>query len=277
LEGGIQFDIYSSLADGSGGAIPIAVNATFDELFVGVTAGGLVVFNRDTNAFSRNVDGSGSDNALAPTANTEQASDVTASGLVIITRTTISFPTVVTDLVSVDASGAPGETLLASASADILLVTGELIVYGGSTPAGRVIFQRCDLILDCDVFSRNEDGSGTEAILAANAGEIEVFSGVSSDGLVIITREIGGVGGTTELISVNADGSGGENLLATSPTPTLPNGEVFKGVTANGRVIFEREVGGGPQTDLFSILADGSAAEVPLADGGTNESFGGLF
>jgi hypothetical protein len=51
--------------------------------------------------------------------------------------------------------------------------------------------------------------------------------------------------------------------------------EVFMGVTANGRVIFERTVGG--QTNLYSIKADGSAPEVPLATAATDETFGGIF
>jgi hypothetical protein len=78
------------------------------------------------------------------------------------------------------------------------------------------------------------------------------------------------VGAQTDLIAINADGSGGEIPLATTA-----DNEVFMGVTANGRVIFQRTVVG--QTNLYSIMADGSAPEVPLATAATDETFGGIF
>ncbi|MDH3761551.1 MAG: hypothetical protein OEU50_11265 [Gammaproteobacteria bacterium] len=107
-------------------------------------------------------------------------------------------------------------------------------------------------------------------MLADDPGN-EVFAGSSSDGRVIILRVNGA---STDLLSINADGSGGLLLLASAPTPVAPD-EVFKGVTSNGRVIFEREVGG--FTNLYSIKADGSAAEVPLATTLADETFGGTF
>ena len=173
------------------------------------------------------------------------------------------------DLLSIGASGTPGEVQLATS--DVL--TSGLLLYGGSTAGGRVVFQRCDFFTsECDVFSRNADGSGPEATLAGDPGLNEEFEGISSDGRVIIVRVNGA---TTELISIIADGSAPAVPLATAPTP-VPPGEVFKGVTANGRVIFEREVGG--FSNLYSIKADGSAAEVPLAvTATTDETFGGIF
>jgi hypothetical protein len=181
-------------------------------------------------------------------------------------RTTTSL---VWNLLSIGASGTPVEAQIASSD---YIVTEDILVYGGSTAAGRVIYHRCDLFqIECDVFSRNADGSGPEATLAGNPALNEVFVAVSSDGLVIIVRDNGA---TTDLISINADGTGG-TVLASAPTPVFP-GEVFKGVTANGRVIFEREVGG--FTNLYSVKADNSAPEVPLAaTATTDETFGGIF
>jgi hypothetical protein len=40
-------------------------------------------------------------------------------------------------------------------------------------------------------------------------------------------------------------------------------------------VIFERQVGG--FANLYCILADGSAAEIPLATTSSDEFFGGIF
>jgi hypothetical protein len=72
-----------------------------------------------------------------------------------------------------------------------------------------------------------------------------------------------------DLYSVNADGTG---LV---PLATSTDNEFFQSVTAAGRVIFSRRVGG-TQDDLYSINADGTGL-VPLADTATAEFFGGIF
>lgn len=264
-----QSDVFSILVDGSGGTVPLAVTGDF-EAGGGIAAGGLVIFARTlagppshNDIFTIDADGLSPESTLVATTDDELPVGVTAGDFVIFMRTS-GF---VFNLLSIGASGTPGEVQLAASD---FLLTGEFLLYGGST-GGRIIYNRCDLVPECDVFSRNDDGSGVEATLAGDPVLNEVFAGISSDGRVIIVRDNGV---TTELISINADGTGGEILLATAPTPAPP-GEVFKGVTANGRVIFERTVGG--QTDLFSIMADGSAAEAPLATAATNESFGGIF
>jgi len=261
-------DVFSILADGSGGTVPLAVTGDF-EAGGGIAAGGLVIFVRTlagppshNDIFTIDADGLSLESTLVATTDDELPVGVTAGDLVIFMRTS-GF---VFNLLSIGASGTPGEAQLAASD---FLLSGEFLLYGGST-GGRIIYNRCDLVPECDVFSRNDDGSGVEATLAGDLVLNEVFAGISSDGRVIIVRDNGV---TTELISINADGIG-EILLATAPTP-VPPGEVFKGVTANGRVIFERTVGG--QTDLFSIMADGSAAEASLATAATNESFGGIF
>jgi hypothetical protein len=263
-------DVYSIFADGSGGTVPLAATVDF-EAGGGIAANGLVIFARtvddlQNDIFTIDADGLSPESPLVATANDELPVDVTASNLVIFMRTTDT----VFNLLSIGASGTPAEVPLASAD---LFGAFELISYDGST-GGRVIYNICNFLTgNCDIFSRKADGSGVEATLAGDPDPllIEVFAGVSSDGLVIIVRDDGI---TTELISINADGTGVENLLATAPTP-VPPGEVFKGVTANGRVIFERDVGG--QTNLYSIKADGSAAEAPLATAATDETFGGIF
>jgi len=261
-----QSDVYSIFTDGSGGTVPLAVTVDF-EAGGGIAANDLVIFARtvgglQNDIFTIDADGSSPESPLVATADDELPVGATASNLVIFMRTTGT----VFNLLSIGASGTPAEAQLASAD----LVAFELISYGGST-GGRVIYNICNLFTgNCDVFSRNADGTGIEATLTGDPVLNEVFAAVSSDGLVIIVRDDGI---TTELISINADGTG-ETQLVTTPTP-VPPGEVFKGVTANGRVIFERDVGG--QTDLYSINADGSAPEVPLATAATDETFGGIF
>ena len=261
-------DVYSIFADGTGG-MTLAASAEF-EAGGGIAAGTLVVFARtvgglQNDIFTIEADGLSLESPLVFTGDDELPVGVTAGDLVIFMRTTgFTF-----NLLSIGASGTPVEAQLASANG----LAGDFISYGGST-GGRVIYDHCNLISGlCDVFSRNADASDSQATLAGDPLLNEVFVGISSDGRVIIVRDNGD--GTTDLLSIDAAGSAPAIVLATAPTPTLPGGEVFKGVTANGRVIFEREASA--QTDLFSIKADGSAAEVPLAIGGTNESFGGVF
>jgi len=263
LEGGTQFDIYSVLADGTGGVVSLATTPAVDEVSGGVTTDGTLVFARtvggQNDIYTISVDGVGGESSLVllPSPNDDIPVDVTSGGRVIFIRSN----DLTMNLFSIDATGVGGETQLTS--------SGDILFYGGSTPGGRVIFNRFDLTgFQFDVFSIKADGTGTEATLAADPVSNEEFSGISSDGRVIITRT---VGTQTDLIVINADGTGTETALAVDPV----NNEVFKGVTANGRVIFERTVGG--QTDLFSIMADGSAAEIPLATTATNESFGGIF
>jgi len=261
-----QSDVYSILTDGSGGTVPLAVTGEF-EAGGGIVANGLVIFARtvgglQNDIFTIDADGLSPESALVATTDDELPVGVTTSDLVIFLRTTGT----VFNLLSIGASGAPAEAQIASVD----LATFKLLSYGGST-GGRVIYNICDLFTgNCDVFSKNADGTGIEATLAGDLAQNEVFVAVSSDGLVIIVRDDGA---TTELISINADGTG-EILLVAAPTP-VPPAEVFKGVTANGRVIFERDLGG--QTDLFSILADGSELEVRLTTATTNQSFGGIF
>jgi hypothetical protein len=266
-----QSDVYSILTDGSGGTVPLAVTGDF-EAGGGIAAGTLVIFARSTafgqpnDIFTIDADGLSLESTLVATPGVDELPvDVTASDLVIFMRTTGT----VFNLLSICASGTPAEAQLASAD----LGAFELISYEGST-GGRVIYNICNFLTrNCDIFSRNADGSGVEATLAGDPDPllIEAFAGVSSDGLVIIVRDDGT---NTELISINADGTGVETSLVTTPTP-VPPGEVFKGVTTNGRLIFERDVGG--QTNLYSIKADGSALEVPLATAATDETFGGIF
>ena len=261
-------DVYSIFADGTGG-VTLAANPEF-EAGGGIASGTLVVFARTVaglpshnDIFTREADGLSAESPLVSTLDDELPVGVTSSDLVIFMRTSgFTF-----SLWSIGASGTPVAVQLASADGS----AGDFLAYGGFT-GGRVIYDRCNLFSGfCDVFSRNADGSGPEATLAANPGLNESFAGISSDGLIIIVRDNGA---TTDLISMNADGTGA-NVLATVPTP-VPPAEVFKGVTANGRVIFERSVSG--QTDLFSILADDSAPEVPLATAaGSDETFGGVF
>lgn len=262
-------DVYSIFADGSGG-MTLAATPEF-EAGGGIAAGNVVVFARTesgfggpSDIFTIDADGLSAASPLVDTAAVDELPvGVTASGLVIFMRTTGT----VFNLLSIGASGTPTEAQLANAD----LGAFELISYGGST-GGRVIYNICNLFTgNCDVFSRNADGSGVEATLAGDPLLIEVFAGVSSDGLVIIVQDDGI---TTELISINADGTGA-TVLASALIP-VPPGEVFKGVTNNGRVIFERTVTG--QTDLFSIMADGSAPEVSLATApADDEFFGGIF
>ncbi len=155
-----------------------------------------------------------------------------------------------------DAEGWPG----VNTSSPNPLVSVQMIAFSRDVGGGEL-----------DLVAIAEDGSGTEATLAGDLVLNEVYAGISSDGLVIIVRVNGA---TTELISINADGTG-EILPASAPIP-VASGEVFRGVTANGRVIFERVVGG--FSNLYSIRADGSAAEVPLAASATiDETFGGIF
>lgn len=265
----IDSDVYSIFADGAGGTVTLAATAEF-EAGGGIAAGNVVVFARtvgglQNDIFTIDADGLSLESSLVATVDDELPVGVTTSNLVIFLRTT----GLVMNLLSVGASGTPGEVQLAASD---VLTTG-LLLYGGSTAGGRIVYQRCDFFTsECDVFSRNADGSGPEGTLAGDPGLNEEFAGISSDGLVIIARVNGA---TTELISISADGSAPAVPLATAPTP-VPPGEVFKGVTANGRVIFERVVGG--FSNLYSIKADGSVPEVPLAaTAGIDETYGGIF
>ncbi len=257
-------DVYSIFADGSGG-MTLAATSEF-EAGGGIAAGNVVVFARTeggfgspSDIFTIDADGLSAASPLVATAAVDELPvGVTASDLVIFIRSN----GVTMNLFSIDAGGVGSETQLTT--------SGDILFYGGSTPSGRVIFNRFDLFtFQFDVFSINADGNGGESALAADPVNNEEFSGISSDERVIFTRT---AGGQTDLYSINADGSGTEAALADDPV----NNEVFKGVTANGRVIFERTVSG--QTDLFSIMADGSAPEVPLATTpAADESFGGVF
>jgi hypothetical protein len=267
LDALLESDVYSILADGSGGTVPLAATAD-PEAGGGIAAGTLVVFARTVGGLQNDIytieaDGSSAESPLVVTAGEDEVPvGVTAGDLVIFIRTTA----LEMNLLSIGASGAPGESLIATSD----LSAFDFLTYGGST-GSRAIYTVCNLLSgSCDVFSRNADGSGIETTLAGDPGLNEAFAGISSDGLVIIVRDDGA---TSELISINADGTG-ETLLASAPTPTPP-GEVFKGVTANGRVIFERQVGG--FANLYCILADGSAAEIPLATTSSDEFFGGIF
>jgi hypothetical protein len=265
IEGGTQFDIYSNLADGTGSLVPLAVTAAIDEVSAGMTGGGVIAFARtvglsDNDIFTISADGVGGESSLVSTPDDEIPVDVTAGGRVVFIRSD-GFAM---NLFSINATGTGGETQLTT--------TGDILFYGGSTKGERVIYNRLDLFtFQYDVFSRNADGSGVEATLAADlVNSNEEFSGISSDGKVIITRTVGTVGtvgAQTNLIAINADGTGPEIPLAIDPAS-----EVFLGVTDNGRVIFGRDSGG--LTDLYSILADGSGLEVLLA---TDVSFGGIF
>ena len=258
IEGGTQFDIYSNLVDGTGSVVSLATTAAIDEVGAGVTTGGVLAFARtvgvgNNDIFTISADGVGGESTLVSTLDDEIPADVTAGGRVVFIRS----DGVTMNLFSIDATGVGGETQLTT--------TGDILFYGASTPGGRVIYNRFDLMtFQFDVFSRNADGSGGEATLAGDPVNSEEFSGISSDGKVIITRT---VGVQTNLIAINADGTGPEIPLATGVTS-----EVFLGVTANGRVIFGRDNGG--QTDIYSIPADGSGSEQLLS---ANASFGGVF
>ncbi|MDH3632850.1 MAG: DUF5011 domain-containing protein, partial [Gammaproteobacteria bacterium] len=274
-DGLFQADVYSISADGSSGTMPLATDVGEFEAGGGIANGTLVIFARTvgglggpSNIYTIEADGLSLESPLIATGDNELPIGVTAGNLVIFTRTT---PLFMSSLMSVGASGSPGVTLLATSD---ILVTGDQFFYGGST-GGRVIYHRCDFLqTECDVFSRSADASDPEVTLAGDLALNEVFAGISSDGRVIIVRDNGD--GTTDLLSIDAAGGAPAIVLATAPTPTLPGGEVFKGVTANGRVIFEREVSA--QTDLFSIMADGSELEVSLATApGADEVFGGIF
>ena len=193
-----------------------------------IPTGGTLVFARtvggQNDIYTISVDGVGGESSLVllPSPNDDIPVDVTDGGRVIFIRSN----GLTMNLFSIDATGVGGETQLTS--------SGDILFYGGSTPGGRAIFNRFDLTgFQFDVFSIKADGTSTEAALAADPVSNEEFSGISSDGRVIITRT---VGTQTDLIVINADGTGTETALAADPV----NNEVFKGVTANGRVIFER-------------------------------------
>ena len=273
-DGLFQADVYSISADGSSGMVSLATDVGEFEAGAGIANGTLVIFARTvgglggpSNIYTIEADGSSLESLLIATGDNELPIGVTAGNLVIFTRTT---PLFMSSLMSVGASGSPGVTLLATSD---ILFTGDQFFYGGSTGA-RVIYHRCDFLqTECDVFSRSADASDPEVTLAGDPALNEVFAGISSDGRVIIVRDNGD--GTTDLLSIDAAGGATAIVLATAPTP-VPPGEVFKGVTANGRVIFERTVSG--QTDLFSIMADGSALEESLATAPLDDDFfGGIF
>ena len=273
-DGLFEADLYSISADGTSGTMSLSAVVGEFEAGGGIANGTLVVFARTVgglfgpnNIYTIEANGLSLESPLVATGNNELPIGVTDGDLVIFTRTT---PLSVSNLMSIGASGTPGETLLATSDVG---ATGDYFFYGGTT-GGRVIYHRCDLFeIECDVFSRNADASDPgETTLAGDPALKEVFVAVSSDGRVIIVRDNGD--GTTDLLSIDAAGGAPAIVLTTEPTP-VPPGEVFKGVTANGRVIFERTVIG--QTDLFSIMADGSDTEVGLAEAGTNETFGGIF
>ena len=84
----------------------------------------------------------------------------------------------------------------------------------------------------------------------------------------IITRT---VGLQTDLVSIAADGIGGEAVIANDAVDS----ETLVGVTSNERVVFMRSTGG--QTDLYAINADGTGGEIPLGVTGDAEVIGGIF
>ena len=267
LVGGSQYDLYSNLADGSGSPMPLADDPGLDDVYGALSGSDVVVFARtlagpNNNVFTIPAEGMTLEFSLLASGDDELPVDVTDNDLVIFVRS------VGTNLVlkSIGISGTPTENSLVAAD----LFAGKLLSYGGSAPGGYVIFSICDFAGDCDVYSRIADGSVSQSTLSDDPLKSELFAGVSSDGLIIISRDDGV---NTELVSVKVDGTD-LTPLATAPTPVFPN-EVFKGVTENGRVIFQRDIGG--QIALFSIKADGSAAEVRLHDDLGDEYFGGIF
>lgn len=145
----------------------------------------------------------------------------------------------------VTVGGSATLAIAASGSGEVAIAaTVQSETYSGSTPNGKIIFNRDDAVGNSGLYIANADGSGTQ-ILATAGG----FAGATPTGRVLYSGILNGV---ETLYGINADGSG----LTIVDAPFASDSAI--GVAADGRVVYQRRVTNSTAIDLYAINADGT-------------------
>lgn len=291
-------DIYAVKADGTG--IATLANTSGNEDVAAITPSGRIIYNVNADLYSINADGTGRV-TLAASSDYEGFQGVTSTGQLILASCNVFG---MCSHYSVNENDGAATLLATDTFADEyslylggITTTGQVVfrksnvpawqagyqsdlygngtvplatsadseIYYGSTASGQVIYQKVTGGTQYDLSIVNADGSNTIA-LANSTTSNESFGAVAPDGRIIYGR-CTIVDALCDLYAVNADGTG---------TVALANSadyEAFKGITANGRVIYERTVSN--TTYLYAVNTDGTGT-TPLANSGGHAFFVGI-
>ena len=248
--GGVS--INSVNPDGTGAVLLVSTASPSDfPVFHGITPDGWVIYRRDTATTGRDLyavkaDGTGiGPVALANAVGNEDFATITASGKILYQ---VEAGPQQTDLYSINADGT-GRVALAAAPD---FREG----WSGYQSAGQIVIVKCLLSFSiCDYISVNENG-GVATLLARDTFEGQY-------GVVGVTKT-----GRFILRGINVPnfqpGSQQDLYIDNTSTPLANSSdtEIYRGSTADGRVIYNRLVPV-PNTsnfrnDLYIVNADGS-------------------
>lgn len=255
-------DIFSIPA-GGGAAVTLA-DSPDNEWDPRLLPDGRVLYARQVagqwDIYIVNADGSGS-RPLLTSADAEFISGITPGGRIIYARRDTSGQD---NLYAVNADGTGLAVLGDSTDGEsVRRISGERVVYSTRRTAGMA---------QDDLYSVRLDG--TDLRILADSQEFEWFEDMAPDGRVVYMRCIAAPGGPcgdptaqSDLYSVPLNGVGATALAATSEF------EVFRAVTANNRVIYERINNG--QHDIASVKTDGTGTRT-LTNSTADERYQGL-
>lgn len=240
-------DIFSVPA--AGGAAVALASSPDHEWNPRLLPDGRVLYARQVanqwDVYLVNADGSGT-RPLLTSSDHEFVSGITLAGRIIYARRDTAGRD---NLYAIDADGTGLAVLGDSTDGEsVRYVTAERVVYSTRRTAGMV---------QDDLYSVRLDG--TDLRILADSQEFEWFEDLAPDGRAVYMRCIAAPGGPcgdptaqSDLYSVPLNGVGTTGLATTGEF------EVFRAVTANNRVIYERINNG--QHDIGSVKTDGTEA-----------------
>ena len=239
-------DLYSVNPDGSG-QVALATSTNHNERWTGIANGGQVVFSSCLVNFSictySTISENGGTATLLATDTFEgqyKVDGATKTGRLIFSGTSVpNFdPAAQVDLY-IDSTSTP------------LANSPDTEIYMGSAADGRVLYHRLVRLPNTnfrtDLYIVNADGTNT-VLLASDAA----FLAVAPDGRIIYNTIDSN--GLYRVHAVNADGTGAITLGNSANTFQ----DFFRGMTANGRVIFSQENGSVSSLSLFAVNTDGT-------------------
>lgn len=257
-DAGGHTDVFIVRADGGD---PLALaSSPDDEQFAERLPDGRILYGRQDaeqwDVYIVNDDGTGN-RALLTDPEDEFVSGITPSGRILFVR----GPGGSRNLYAIDPDGTGLAVLGDSTDPESLRrITAEgRVIYSTRRTAGG--------FAQDDIYSVAPDGSDLRVL--ADSQEFEWFEDVAPDGRVVYMRCLAAPGGPCEdpgaqsdLYSVQQNGAGTTGLA------TSGDFEVYRGVTTNNRVVYQRLVEG--QHDLHSIRTDGAEPRT-LADSAVDE------
>lgn len=253
-----------SIAAAGGAAVTLAGSADH-EWDPRLLPDGRVLYSRQVanqwDIYLVNADGTGTQ-PLLTSPDDEFVAGITSAGRIVYARRDATSGQ--DNLYAIDADGTDLAVLGDSTDGEsVRRITGDRLVYSTRRTAGMV---------QDDLYSVRLDGSDLRIL--ADSQEFEWFEDVAPDGRVVYMSCIAARGGPCEdptaqsdLYSVQLNGVGATALASTGDF------EVFRGVTANNRVIYQRNNNG--QHDIASVKTDGTDSRA-LANTTADERYQGL-